>query len=251
MKKLSVLLVVSTLTLFVFAGCEGLLPSGSELAETAWKLSSWSEGSLDPSQFTITAHFDDSTIFGTSAINSYSGSYIAVANHYFSVGDLQMTLMGGSEEAMHAESTYFQLLQETCQYTVNQTTLTLFDALGKELLIFSKIVPMVGFATVEEIDIFIAESHPVLVFVVAKGYLPNPCTEIGPIIQQREGNSFYLTIKTYSYQEICIELITPFTETISLDVYGLPAGKYTVDVNGIQGSFVLDMDNIPIPSTNI
>ncbi len=124
--------------------------------------------------------------------------------------------------------------------------LTLFDALGKELLIFSKMAPMAGLATVEEIDILIAESHPVQVFVVTKGYLPNPCTKLGPIIQQREGNSFYVTIKTYSSQEICILLLAPFTETISLDVYGLPAGKYTVDVNGITGSFVLDIDNIPL-----
>ncbi len=54
-----------------------------------------------------------------------------------------MTMMGGSEEAMHAESTYFQLLQEACRYILNQNTLTLFDALGKELLIFYKLVPMV------------------------------------------------------------------------------------------------------------
>lgn len=247
MKKLLVLLLISLLVLFALTGCEGLIPGSSPLARTQWKLSSWSESSLDPSQFTITANFDDSTIFGTSAINSYSGSYIATASHCFSVGDLQMTLMGGSEEAMQAESIYFQLLQEAGKYTLNQTTLTLFDSFGNELLIFSKMPTILGLATVEEIDILIAESYPVQVFVVAKGYLPNPCTEIGPIIQKREGNSFQVTIKTYSSQEICILLLAPFTETIYLDVYGLTAGKYSVDVNGIKGSFVLDIDNPFLP----
>jgi len=73
----------------------------------------------------------------TSVVNSYSGSYIATANHRFSVGDLQMTMMDGSEEAMHAESAYFQLLQVACRYILNQNKLTLLDAFGNELLTFS------------------------------------------------------------------------------------------------------------------
>jgi len=31
----------------------------------------------------------------------------------------------------------------------------------------------------------------------------------------------------------------PFQEVISLDVYGLKAGVYNVDVNGIKGTFEL------------
>jgi inhibitor of cysteine peptidase len=106
------------------------------------------------------------------------------------------------------------------------------------------IIPGIGLATVEEIDILIAESFPVQVFVLASGYLPNPCTEIGSIIQNREGNTFFVTIKTHSFQEICCCHITPFEETIPLDVYGLPAGTYTVEVNGVQGTFDLEIDNI-------
>jgi len=153
MKKFLVPLMIFLLVIFPLTGCEDFIPSCGRLAGTQWRLSDWSDGSLNPSQFTISAHFDEATIFGTSAINSYSGSYIATANHHFSVGDLQMTLMGGSKEAMQTESTYFQLLQEACQYALNQTNLTLFDAFGNELLIFSRIVPMVGLATVEELEI--------------------------------------------------------------------------------------------------
>ncbi len=180
MKKFLVPFMIFLLVIFALTGCEGFIPGSSPLADTQWRLSDWSDGSLNPSQFISTAYFDEVTISGTSAINSYSGSYIATANHRFSVGDLQMTLMGGSEEAMQTESTYFQLLQEACQYTLNQTTLTLFDVFGKELLIFSRVIPMVELATVEEVAILIAESHPVQVLVVARGYLPNPCTEMDP-----------------------------------------------------------------------
>lgn len=106
------------------------------------------------------------------------------------------------------------------------------------------IIPGIGFATVEEIDILIAESFPVQVFVYASGYLPNPCTEIYQITQEREGDTFFITIETYCSQEVCIQVIAPFEETIPLEVYGLPAGTYTVNVNGVQGSFILEIDNI-------
>ncbi len=104
--------------------------------------------------------------------------------------------------------------------------------------------PGVGLATVEEIDILIAESFPVQVFVVARGYLPDPCTEICEVSTEREGNAFLVAIKTYRAPGACIQVIQPFEETISLDVYGLSAGTYTVDVNGVKGSFTLEIDNI-------
>jgi len=250
MKRLLVLLLIFILVFFVITGCQGLLPGGGELAGTQWRLSAWSDGSLDPSQFTITANFDASYIFGTSAINHYSGSYVGAANHRFSVHDLQMTAMGGSEEAMQAESIYFQLLGQAVSFSLDQETLTLLDAFNKEVLIFSRTGPVVELATVEGIDILTAESQPVQVFVVIKGYLPDTCTEIGTIIQNRAGNTFNITVKTYYYQQedcICSNLMIPYTETISLEVYGLPSGTYTVDVNGVRGSFTLEIDNVPSP----
>ena len=42
--------------------------------------------------------------------------------------------------------------------------------------------PEQDLANVTEIDILILESFPVQVHVVAKGYLPNPCTQIDEII---------------------------------------------------------------------
>ncbi|MCE8425978.1 MAG: hypothetical protein J5U17_09410 [Candidatus Methanoperedens sp.] len=37
----------------------------------------------------------------------------------------------------------------------------------------------------------------------------------------------------------CTEAIVPFQEVISLDVYGLKAGIYIVDINGKKGTFEL------------
>ncbi len=106
------------------------------------------------------------------------------------------------------------------------------------------ILPVIGLALVDEIDILILESFPVQINVIASGNLPNPCTEISEVLQEKVGNTFFITIKTYNSPGFCIQVLTPFEEIIPLEVYGLPAGTYTVDVNGVQGTFDLGVDNI-------
>jgi inhibitor of cysteine peptidase len=106
------------------------------------------------------------------------------------------------------------------------------------------ILPTISLAPVDEIDILILESFPVQINVIARGNLPNPCTEISEVLQERESNTFFITIKTYRSPGTCIQVITPFEEIIPLNVYGLPAGTYTVDVNGVQATFDLEVDNI-------
>lgn len=106
------------------------------------------------------------------------------------------------------------------------------------------ILPTIGLAPVDEIDILILESFPVQINVIARGNLPNPCTEISEVLQERESNTFFITIKTYRSPGTCIQVITPFEEIIPLNVYGLSAGTYTVDVNGVQATFDLEVDNI-------
>ena len=106
------------------------------------------------------------------------------------------------------------------------------------------ILPTISLASVDEIDILILESFPVQINVIARGNLPNPCTEISEVLKEREGDTFFITIKTYRSPGFCIQVLAPFEEIIPLYVYGLPAGSYTVDVNGVLGIFDLEVDNI-------
>lgn len=100
-------------------------------------------------------------------------------------------------------------------------------------------------ATVESIEIMVLESFPVQIRVNATGYLPDPCTKIDEITKEKDGNTFLITIKTVRPADtFCIAVIVPFQEMISLDVYGLKAGIYNVDVNGVKGTFELETDNI-------
>ena len=116
------------------------------------------------------------------------------------------------------------------------------------IIIFStgclSIMPTIGLAPVEEIEIVILESFPVQVQVIARGNLPDPCTEIFEVLQERKENTFFVAIKTYRPPGFCIQVLAPFEEIIPLEVYGLPAGTYIVDVNGVQDTFDLEVDNI-------
>jgi hypothetical protein len=102
-------------------------------------------------------------------------------------------------------------------------------------------------APVGRIDILILESFPVQVHIVARGSFPNGvCIEIGRVSQERDGNTFQVTITAIRTPGvICTDEVVPFEEVIALDVYGLPAGIYVVDVNGVSDTFELAVDNVP------
>lgn len=107
-----------------------------------------------------------------------------------------------------------------------------------------------GTATVENIQIMTLESFPVQIHVLAEGYLPDGCTEVYTVTTEREGNTFNVNISTKRPKDaICTQEIVPFNETISLEVQGLKAGNYTVNVNGVTGSFELAVDNTLVDNT--
>ena len=104
--------------------------------------------------------------------------------------------------------------------------------------------PVFGLATVESVQVLTLESFPVQINVLARGVLTNNCTTISDIVSQRDGSAFTVAVTTVQEAgQICTQTVQPFEETIALDVLDLPAGTYTVSVNGVSGSFTLDVDN--------
>jgi len=100
-------------------------------------------------------------------------------------------------------------------------------------------------ANVQNIKIVSLESFPVQVQVIAEGYLPDGCTGIDKIKTEREGNTFNINISTKRPKDsVCTQIVKNFTETIPLEVHGLKAGNYTVNVNGVKRSFELAVDNV-------
>ncbi|MCL7453611.1 MAG: hypothetical protein M8467_11260 [Anaerolineae bacterium] len=102
-----------------------------------------------------------------------------------------------------------------------------------------------GTATVEGIEVLILESFPVQVQVVAQGFLADGCTTVGEISQELVDNTFMVTISSERpADKVCTQALVPFEETVSLEVRGLPAGDYTVNVNGVTETFSLLTDNV-------
>lgn len=104
---------------------------------------------------------------------------------------------------------------------------------------------LAGTANVDSLDVRMLESFPVQVQVVAKGMLPNPCTAVDPARPERDGNTFRVTLTTSQpLDKACIQQLVPFEHVISLDVAGLKAGTYTVEVNTVRTTFTLAADNV-------
>lgn len=108
----------------------------------------------------------------------------------------------------------------------------------------SPIVAETPKAYVEEIEIQILESFPVQIHVIAKGHFINGCGQLEQINVEKSDSTFTVTMTVRSVGEVCTQGLVPFEEVIPLNVNGLEAGIYTVDVNGITDTFELTVDNI-------
>lgn len=100
-------------------------------------------------------------------------------------------------------------------------------------------------APIQRIETVVLDATPVQVRVVAHGYLPDGCTAVEGVEQRREGTTFHATVTmTRPAGALCTQQIIPFSETFPLDIAGLTAGTYSIEVNGKTASFTLDQ-NVP------
>jgi len=104
---------------------------------------------------------------------------------------------------------------------------------------------IIGEAVVDSVEFLTLESFPVQINAIVRGNLPDGCTAIGEITQSRADNAFVIHIATTRPKDqFCTEALVPYEQNVALDVYGLPKGVYTVDINAYQATFELQSDNI-------
>ncbi len=98
---------------------------------------------------------------------------------------------------------------------------------------------------IETVDTMVIGANPAQVFAKAVGYLPSACYQQGAINIRRTGDLFEVAVGQIQLQTLvaCVQVVVPIKLTIPLDVYGLSAGTYRVNVNGVSGNFVLPVDN--------
>lgn len=105
-----------------------------------------------------------------------------------------------------------------------------------------------GNVYLDDMTVNVLESFPVQVNVTLTGNLPDSCTKLQDISSSREGNVFTIDLRaSRSNGDVaCADLLTPFEETVSLDVEGFPAGEYTVTAGDLSEKFTLEVDNVAL-----
>jgi hypothetical protein len=91
---------------------------------------------------------------------------------------------------------------------------------------------------VSDVEVAIAESFPVQVFVAAHGTFSDGCTEIHEVDVRQQGSEFIVEITTRRpIGAICTQAVVEHTENIPLG--SPPPGDYTVTVNGVSADFTV------------
>jgi heat shock protein HslJ len=126
MRRTLALAILVALALVACADSDG--NGGSDPTEHSWRLQS---GTLDGEAIpilddhAITLSFDEESVGGTSACNSYFGGY-AISGSEIAISDLGQTMMACSpEEVMDSETAYLEALAGVDSFAATDSQLTL------------------------------------------------------------------------------------------------------------------------------
>ncbi len=99
-------------------------------------------------------------------------------------------------------------------------------------------------ADVGRVEIQSMAGNPPTYFAIAYGHFPDECTSLGRTQQRVAMKTIMVTLYTRSTDDaFCAPVLVPFRERIRLDVSGLSAGQYGVDVNGAVTTLNLREDH--------
>ena len=102
--------------------------------------------------------------------------------------------------------------------------------------------------TVDQIEVEVGVGSPIPVFVIITGNLPDPCSQVEHTEIKQDGSNFIINLFATPDAggpavDSCIKDPIPLRMSIPLNVVDLPAGSYTVTVNGSRADFKLDTAN--------
>lgn len=106
------------------------------LAGTSWLLETLNGQPLVPDT-QITLNFDAAAASGTDGCNRYSGSY-TVDGEQITITNIASTMMACAEPVMQQATAYAAVLQEAATYSIAGQQLTLSEASGSPLAIFTQ-----------------------------------------------------------------------------------------------------------------
>jgi hypothetical protein len=131
--------------------------------------------------------------------------------------------------------------------TINACSpLTLVSSSGEEPMPEVETLPVTGYqlVDVDQVEAEVGVGSPIPVQVTVSGNLPDTCAQIELVQQRQEGSTFHITLSTIpSSAKDCAQDALPFRMMIPLNVVNIPAGLYSVEVNGLRTNFTLETGN--------
>jgi len=102
--------------------------------------------------------------------------------------------------------------------------------------------------TVDQVEVEVGVGSPIPVYVLVSGNLPDPCSQVEQTEIKQDGSNFLINLFATPDAggpavDSCIKDAIPFRMSIPLNVVDLPAGSYSVTVNGSRADFKLDTAN--------
>ncbi|TVR69971.1 MAG: hypothetical protein EA415_13565 [Sphaerobacteraceae bacterium] len=89
---------------------------------------------------------------------------------------------------------------------------------------------------IDRVDVRLAESHPVQVYVEIAGYLPDPCWNAQEPVVEQDGPRFEIEIVAErKADEVCPQVIEDYETVVELGT--VDPGDYVVSVNGVEQEF--------------
>lgn len=107
-------------------------------------------------------------------------------------------------------------------------------------------LPVTGYqpVQVDQVEVEVGVGSPIPVQVTVTGSLPGTCAQIELVQQKQVGSHFEISMSTIpSNAEGCAQDMLPFRMEIPLNITNLPAGPYSVEVNGVNADFHLETGN--------
>lgn len=99
--------------------------------------------------------------------------------------------------------------------------------------------------SVDQVEVEVGVGSPIPVHVIVSGFLPDPCSQVEYTEIRQDGSNFIITLAATPNSggpavDGCIKDPMNFKMGIPLNVVDLPAGSYSVTVNGSRADFRLD-----------
>jgi heat shock protein HslJ len=223
----------------------------SELAGSSWVVNGYNNGQEAVVSVIIgtemTATFgEDGMLSGSAGCNTYNATY-EVSGENISIGPAATTrkLCSEPEGIMEQEQQYLAALETAATYSIRGERLELRTATGALAASFNRARDVAGAIRgaleelqaqpertqvwVDSVEIQMVDGEYVATII---GNYPDSCSTLGEVETTVEGDTVTVTVFAESPPDMmCASVLTPFEESITIDVSELEPGEYSVVVN--------------------